>query len=159
MWRRWAIIFSPLTNNYSYSLILYSYSLCAFIKIVYDSLPSLCWFFLCDFLPTFVNFNYTVLVCFFYFLLYYSYLLWTTNASYRFFSFLAAAIYYYSRFLFILFTDFTPFLFIQFSLVFLNSHLWYSLDSLRTIAGIVRYAQLVPSGFFVFGLSSLGFLL
>ena len=128
MWRRWAIIFSPLTNNYSYSLILYSYSLCAFIKIVYDSLPSLCWFFLCDFLPTFVNFNYTVLVCFFYFLLYYSYLLWTTNASYRFFSFLAAAIYYYSRFLFILFTDFTPFLFIQFSLVFLNSHLWYPLD-------------------------------
>lgn len=64
MWRRWAIIFSPLTNNYSYSLILYSYSLCAFIKIVYDSLPSLCWFFLCDFLPTFVNFNYTVLVGF-----------------------------------------------------------------------------------------------
>ena len=67
MWRRWAIIFSPLTNNYSCSLILYSYSLCAFIKIVYDSLPSLCWFFLCDFLPTFVNFNYTVLVCFFIF--------------------------------------------------------------------------------------------
>ena len=138
MWRRWAIIFSPLTNNYSYSLILYSYSLCAFIKIVYDSLPSLCWFFLCDFLPTFVNFNYTVLVCFFYFLLYYSYLLWTTNASYRFFSFLLILHHFCS-----------------YNSLWYFSTLTYDIRlifqfSLRTIAGIVRYAQLVPSGFFVF---------